>query len=195
MTCSSFNERVLRLAAERAARQGPIHAEIVSGEAPRWHILQTKPQQEESTAEHLEDRAFGVYLPRFRTSWTDRFGKKRWRFNNFFPGYLFVFVWDVMRHQHRILAVPGVSSIVYFAGQAATVPDELIDRIQIQEFIAERATAPRPRRRRKNRDRDYLDDDQPGMITIHTRDVWHGMEHLDADTRNLVLRKALGLTL
>lgn len=164
-----------------------IAAEITAG-SPNWYILQTAPQRESKAAEYLSERRFGVYLPYYGERTKNRFGKPHYRVVPMFPGYLFVFVWDVVAHIRKILDCPGVSSIVYFAGQPFVVPDIEINRIQTGEFLLELAQEPKPRRRRK-RNREYQDHLEPGEIKIWTR----GMEPLDGEIRNQVLRKALGL--
>lgn len=166
-----------------------INAEISPSLTPQWYILQTEPQREGKAAEYLCERRFGVYLPYYGERTTTRFGKPHYRVVPMFPGYLFVFVWDVVAHIRKILDCPGVSSIVYFAGKPFVVPDIEINRIQTGEFLLELAQEPKPRRRRK-RNREHHDDHlEPGEIKIWTK----GTEPLDGDTRNLVLRKALGL--
>lgn len=175
-----------RIEAQEAyiAKRGPLDAEIIAGLTPRWHILQTAPCHEASAAEYLSERKFGVYLPYYGVRTHTRFGKQHYAVHPMFPGYLFVFVWDVNKHARRILECPGVSAIVYFAGEPFIVPDVEINRIQTGEFLLEYADDIKKRRRRK-RNREF----SPTEINVWTK----GLEPIDGDTRNLVLRKALGL--
>lgn len=204
MTASQFNEteRILEIARAEAERIGPVDAEIVGDETsrkPLWHLLQTHPSQEGTAAAHLAGRGFGVYLPTYRVKGVDRFGRKVLRLRKLFPGYLFLFVWDVLYHRDRILACPGTASLVYLAGEAVVVPDSMIDHLQAQECYHDEAlniAIGGKRKRGRWRKEKLKNTGLPeGVdIQISPRDVLHGAEQLDDAARNSLLRKALGLS-
>lgn len=187
-----MNTNIARIAAQDAyiERRGPLDAEIIEGLTPRWHILQTAPCREHDAAKYLSERKFGVYLPYYGERTKNRFGKPNYVVHTMFPGYLFVFVWDIMEHKRRILACPGVSAIVYFAGEPFIVPDVEINRIQTGEFLLEYEEGLKPKKKKR---RHRSDEFVPLEITVASLDIIHGNETLDGQTRNLVLRKALGL--
>lgn len=193
MQCTE-NARLVALATEEAARQGPIHATIVPEVPACWHIVETYPTHEFIAAAHLAARRFGIFLPSFTVRFKDRFKKPRSREKKLFPGYVFVFVWDILYHRARILSCPGVKSIVHAAGQAATVPFEMINHLRIREaYSQDLADATGKRRRRRRREPDSQEDQAPIGVTIRVYDALHGVETLDAEGRNKLLFKALGL--
>lgn len=162
----------------------------------QWHLLRIQPGMEELAASHLIARKFGIYLPMFWTASKDRYGKTRKRMKKLFPGYLFVFVWDVKKHWHRITSCPGVIAIELSADKAVVVPDGYIRRAQEIEIefdeTIEKAARGKKRKRRRRRG-DPVQTEEPAHIIIHAYDAMHDIRGLDDDSRNQILRKALGL--
>jgi hypothetical protein len=87
-------------------------AEMVPNFSPHWHIIETHPNGERTAAAHLVARRFGVFIPEIEDSVVKR-GRKFDRTRLMFTGYIFVFVWDVMRHLSRIETIPGVARVMH----------------------------------------------------------------------------------
>jgi transcription antitermination factor NusG len=108
----------------------PLMAELVPGVSPRWHVVEV--YRERTAAAHLIARRFGVFVPEKEQTVVRR-GRKFEQTTLMFPGYIFVFVWDIGEHLHRIRAVPGVSRVMFIDGKPAILSDKLIDEIRAVE--------------------------------------------------------------
>ena len=93
-----------------------------------WYAIHTKPRQEDHAAEHLRRQEFEVYLPRIKQA---RRFRQRWRdtIEPLFPRYLFIRLDLGSENVAPIRSTRGVSKLVSFNGQPATVPEPLIDAL------------------------------------------------------------------
>jgi len=97
-----------------------------------WYLIYSKSRQEISAKENLIRQGYKVYLPMVRA---------RRRRNNciveiiepMFPRYLFISLNKESDNWAPINSTIGVSSMVKFGGQAASVPDSLIDAIKLHK--------------------------------------------------------------
>ena len=83
----------------------PRNAEIVADETPKWYLLEVHEPAQRNVETELDKRRFGVFVPQERVTVVER-GRKFERIRLLFPGYIFVFVWDIERHwseDHRNL--------------------------------------------------------------------------------------------
>ena len=184
----------------------PLRAELVPGVSPRWHVVEA--HRERTAAAHLIARRFGVFVPEKEQTVVRR-GRKFEQTTLMFPGYIFVFVWDMGVHLHRIRAVPGVSNVMYIDGKPAILSDELIDEIRAVEnherplptiMVPDEIAMPTKKGRwRKNAKRLY---DLQRKQWEHDNEVvgcrsWSafqdGLLTLDEEGRNQTLRNALQL--
>ena len=178
---AEIHARALEIAAEFDRKHGPYRAEIIPRETPCWHIVRTAPGQENKAADYLADRGFGVFLPKFVTGARLVLPHEVVDLSDklIFPGRVFVFVWDVLAHWRRIMACPGVQTIMINGSEKPiVVPDTEINRIQVMQFVL--AVARRKRRRR------YSSADD--RITITPADYLH----VDGRHRVRVLDAVLG---
>jgi transcription antitermination factor NusG len=194
-------EQVMR---DMDARRGKRDAEVVEGISPSWHVLLIEPQREATAAGHLVGRRFGIYLPMLYRKMVSR-GRLIEQSRPMFPGYLFVFVWDLDTHRGRIMACPGVSGVLMVDDvRYAVVPDIEIDKMQAAEhnslqWLRPHAAAAhryRPRRGyRKNRlaVAELDPADELAVIGIGPYSAMLDYEALDDVGRISVLRDALGL--
>ena len=91
----------------------------------RWYAVHTKPRQEQAVEGFLLSRGIETYLPVLKPSRTRSRRKARPR--PFFSSYLFAHL-DLTRIAlSSINWSPGVNRVVSFGGQAAVVPDEVLD--------------------------------------------------------------------
>jgi transcriptional antiterminator RfaH len=91
----------------------------------QWYVLRAKPRRE-SFAEGLLARAgIEVFVPRVRTHHRARLVGEEL----LFPGYFFARLDASLGHVHMASYTPGVLNVVGFGGQAAPVPDALVEAI------------------------------------------------------------------
>lgn len=146
--------RALEIAAEIEAKHGPMYAEVVPDVEPHWHVLMVVGGQEREVAKELERRRFGIYVPEAEVIEVRR-GRKVTRHPLMLPGYVLVFVWDIDRHSERILAVPGIISILRNVGNASIVVDKEVDDIRKAENqerpLPDLFERPKPKKKRWRR--------------------------------------------
>lgn len=201
MDDQEYRELALRHAAEADERTGPFDAELIPEVAGRWHILTVQPNHEASAAAYLISRRFGVFLPQYYSVYVTR-GRKREAMRNLFPGYLFVFVWDVERHARRILSVPGVNGFVAGKSGPVVVPDRLIDRAraienQYQRPLTYMDDVIMRRRRRKKYSQSVVRKEvqvaPEEIVSMTAYDAFADIEALEDHERIGKLHVALGL--
>lgn len=175
-------EREISLMDERAE---PLHAEIVGGCVPNWHVVPVFSGHERITAahliarghkltatDHLVKRGFGVYVPECEVVEIRR-GQRVVRRQMIIPGYVFVFVWDVDRHFDRIVGCPGAIGMLMAGDKVAIVPDDVMNMIRALEN-AERGPLTvtidevvMKKRKRQSRKRD-VDLDPLDIVSVHS---------------------------
>lgn len=161
-----------------------LEAEIVPDCDPQWHAISVYSAN--VAAAHLVARRFGIYDPLIKRRHKNRQGRMITRVSRFFPGYLFIRVWDIRAHWRRILACPGVQKIMADGEIPFIVPDEFISRVLSEEarleadiaHIAYRKPRRRPRSSNKIKPR------KSAAISLAS---------LDDESRNQVLRSQLQL--
>lgn len=177
-------------------KRGPFAAEIVADCAASWHLVQTAPRRETTAAAHLEGRRFGTYLPTFGVDSILPVSGECHAGMPLFPGYVFVFVWNIRRHWRRIVGCPGVAHIVVLDEEPVVVPDRVIDEIQVLEVlngkIEDVCRAGRRGWRKRRREGD-APAASPQTVTISTASRFTGLSGLEDDGRIGVLHRALGL--
>ncbi|WP_158255419.1 transcription termination/antitermination protein NusG [Rhodopseudomonas palustris] len=207
---------------DHAGRNGYL-AEIVPGARGAWYAVETVPGEDRIAAAWLCARRFGVYLPELKFV-EDRRGRKVDVVRLMFPGYVFVFVWDIDAHFTRILACPGVRGVVMTQRAPAVddrvsfrlrgglepvkVPDAAIDQIRtVENFLrpvalAGAADAAQATRKKRPRRKHYAGE-QPEEVVVEApaifgSRVWsefsRAMMALDDVGRNRALRELLGLS-
>jgi transcriptional antiterminator RfaH len=90
-----------------------------------WHCIRTQPKSEHIAAAHLRQLpGVEVYCPRLRFRRMTRRGPV-WFAEALFPGYLFARFCRT-QSQQNVAGARGVSSLVRFGGELATLPDDSI---------------------------------------------------------------------
>jgi transcription antitermination factor NusG len=201
MDNEAFRRLALEKAAQNAERIGPKDAELVPDISGRWYILTTMPNHEGIAAGHLIARRFGVFHPQAYVKYVTR-GRKREVMRNLFPGYLFVFVWDIERHMRRLLSVPGVNGLVTNQDRPIVVPDRIINRVRAVENSKQRPLTylddviVRRRRRKKYSQtvvRKEVTVEPNEIVAVHAYDGWDNIGELAVEDRIGKLHAALGL--
>lgn len=184
-----YLDQIAREASSRAADH-PYMAEAREGATGQWYVLTTHPAHEKIAAGHLIARRFGVYLPETE-NWQVIRGRSTVRRVLMFPGYVFLFVWDIARNWPRAKVCTGISGILNRAdGSPAIMPDADMRDIQATEWRELLAT-PHWRKRSRRRANKYKH--EPMTITVSTKSYWDEVAKQDDAGRQSALHKALGL--
>jgi transcriptional antiterminator RfaH len=93
-----------------------------------WYAVYTKPRQEQIALEHLERQNFHCFLPMAINPYQRRSAKKP-RIEPLFPRYLFLNVSPNQQSLGPIRSTRGVTNLVRFGTELATIPKNVIDFI------------------------------------------------------------------
>jgi transcription antitermination factor NusG len=213
MTCA-FSPDVMRELARPVEIHDPRNAQIIEGEAPRWHVIEVFASVQAKVAAELAEHRFGVYVPEVDETIVRR-GRKIDQRVPMFSGYVFVFMWYSDQHWQWISNTPGVIAIV---GALTDVEIDIVRKVENMKrpvFIDlppdEADVEPVPRKRSKSKRRWKKQKSlrtkgakAPKVITeqdlrneIITTRAWSAFDdviELDSEGRNQTLRKALGLS-
>jgi transcriptional antiterminator RfaH len=105
----------------------------MNGDSGRqWFLVHAKPRQEALAESRLAEQGFGVYLPRLQRP---RRRHARWQevIEPLFPRYLFVGLVCGAQSMAPIRSTPGVSALVRFGADYASVPAELVRVLRARE--------------------------------------------------------------
>ncbi len=95
----------------RVSRSSGIDAEISEGSTADWYLVNTFPGDDVRALRWLSRRRFGVFRP-LQQRTDKRNGNVVQGWEPAFPGWLFVYVWDIKKLKARILATPGVMGML-----------------------------------------------------------------------------------
>jgi len=96
-----------------------------------WHLLMTKPREDERAQQHLENQGYEIFRPlirRFRI----KQGKQVAFIEPLFPRYIFIRLDDAMSNWSKIRSTRGVAQLVRFSEHPAIVPANIIELLQQQ---------------------------------------------------------------
>ena len=98
---------------------------------PQWVAVYTNPRAEKRVAKNLEQEGYEAYLPIKRElhTWSDR---KKWVETPLLKSYVFAKI--TMFQESLIRRVSGVSALVSFDGEVATIPEAEIQ--MMKDFLA-----------------------------------------------------------
>jgi transcriptional antiterminator RfaH len=96
--------------------------------ALRWFLVLTKPASEQLAKINLSRQGYNIYYPRIQK--TKRY-RDRWvdRIVALFPRYLFVQLDMTSQSLAPVRSTVGVANVVRFGGEAATVPDDVVNAL------------------------------------------------------------------
>ncbi len=125
--------------------QNPIDAEITEGMAD-WYLVRTFPGDDIRAMRWLARRRFGVFQPMQQRHANRNDHRLVQGFEPVFPGWLFVFCWDIKKMRARIRSCPGVMQILCDPATDKPVPIEetFIDRLRALNWVYDE-NAPHPR--------------------------------------------------
>lgn len=100
----------------------------------RWYLVQCKPKQDLRALENLQRQGYECLLPLHKTL---RLQKGQWNTleEPLFPGYLFIELDSLLDNWMPIRSTRGVSQIVRFGAEPASVPEKIIWKLK-QESTA-----------------------------------------------------------
>jgi transcriptional antiterminator RfaH len=90
-----------------------------------WHLLMTKPREDERAEQHLLNQGFRIFRPRVRR-FTIKGGKQTAITESLFPRYIFIYLDDILGNWAKIRSTRGVAGLVRFSDMPAKVPNSLI---------------------------------------------------------------------
>jgi transcription elongation factor/antiterminator RfaH len=93
----------------------------------RWYVIRTKPRKEEFLADQILIRKIEVFNPQIRVQTVNPRAKK---VKPYFPGYVFLHLDFEKASAFSMQYIPGATGLVSFGGEAADVPDGLIQAIR-----------------------------------------------------------------
>lgn len=98
----------------------------------RWYVVQTHVNAEAKAAANLDRQGFAVYLPRYlkRRSHARKVDTVA---RALFPRYLFVAIDLATQRWRAIQSTLGVSNLVCWSGQPASVEDGVINALKARE--------------------------------------------------------------
>lgn len=197
---------VVAALAELAPTFDERNAELVPDVTPEWHVLEVWPGVEKRIADELALRRFGVYVPQVERKTDDHGRLVDCSPALMFPGYIFVFVWDIDQHRSRIESLPGAIGLLRRAsGFIVGLKDEDIDLVRrienvfrpviLEQFTIEVAAPKKKKRRKVKRVFKTVSDE-----IVRTRaggwvrgEFDDSIKQLDSQERNQTLLRALGL--
>jgi transcriptional antiterminator RfaH len=93
-----------------------------------WLLAYTKPRQERVAEEHLQRQGYQVLCPQIRIQ---KLRNRRWTWveEPLFPRYLFVGAGEGVSWA-PVRSTVGVTSLVRFGGQIASVPEALVETLR-----------------------------------------------------------------
>ncbi len=97
-----------------------------------WFLVYTKPRQEQTAEHQLSRQGYPVYLPMTQRS-RKRGSRRVPVIEPLFPRYLFIHLDATRDDWGPIRSTVGVSALVRFGKEAASVPDALIDVLRARE--------------------------------------------------------------
>ncbi|MEX2366183.1 MAG: transcription/translation regulatory transformer protein RfaH [Pseudohongiellaceae bacterium] len=94
-----------------------------------WHLLMTKPREDERAELHLQNQDYEIFRPLLRHHVIKK-GRQKAVTESLFPRYLFICLDDEFSDWSAIRSTRGVAGLVRFNNQPAIVPDQLIHDIR-----------------------------------------------------------------
>lgn len=104
----------------------PMEAEITEGATADWYLVYTFPGEDLRAMRWLARRRFGVFRPMQQRE-DKRSGTVVQGWEPIFPGWLFVFCWDIRKLKTRLRNCPGVFEILCDPVTQQPAPVDTVD--------------------------------------------------------------------
>lgn len=126
-----------RAMTERAQKAAPLLAEIDEATRPGyWYLFICSPDCDAKASRWLVRRRFGIFQPMERVN-VDHVP----RLVPVFPGYIFVYVWDLEKSYSRIVSCPGVEEALMEFDRPVPIPDSFINRLRALSWVQDESAA------------------------------------------------------
>lgn len=124
---------------DHARRANPADAEIDDTSEGNWYLVHTFPGDDAKAMRWLARRRFGVFRPMQQRKSPHREGQSIGVMEAVFPGWLFVYVWDVRKHHSRITSLPGVHDILTdpVTQNPVPIPDRFVQKLRALAWLVE----------------------------------------------------------
>lgn len=119
-------DQIEESAVAKIIRQRMIECEITANATANWYLVQTMPNEEGMALRWLARRGFGAFRPMQQRSEKRNPHIKIQGWEPVFPGWVFVFIWDIRRMKARIERCPGVFKV--FSDPATKEPVVISDK-------------------------------------------------------------------
>jgi len=96
-----------------------------------WHLLMTKPREDERAQQHLLNQGYELFRPLLR-QYQVKNGKQVAVEESLFPRYIFIRLDDVQSNWAKIRSTRGVAKMVRFTDLPAIVPEVIISELKGQ---------------------------------------------------------------
>jgi transcriptional antiterminator RfaH len=96
-----------------------------------WHLLMTKPREDERAETHLLNQGYEIFRPLLR-HFTIKAGKQVAATEPLFPRYIFISLDDALSNWSKLRSTRGVAKLVRFTEMPAKVPQVLIEALKMQ---------------------------------------------------------------
>jgi len=90
-----------------------------------WHLLMTKPREDERAAQHLLNQDYEIFRPLLK-QFRIKKGKQVAVTESLFPRYIFIRLDDALSDWSKIRSTRGVAQLVRFTELPAVVPEDLV---------------------------------------------------------------------
>jgi transcription termination/antitermination protein NusG len=109
-------------------RSPEVYESAEDAQVVRWYACYTRARHEKRVDEQLRERGIDSYLPLVPrvSQWKDRRKVVEWPL---FPSY--VFGRFALTDTHRVLSIPGVSTIVRVNGRPVPIPEEELANVRL----------------------------------------------------------------
>ena len=105
------------------------HKRDASGREDRWYVVRVHPGQERVAATHLEQQAYGAFVPTYTPDGKTKTGKGRTRLP-LFPGYIFAMFDIAFDRWQPINSTRGVMHLLPLNRETPLpIPTEFVERI------------------------------------------------------------------
>jgi transcriptional antiterminator RfaH len=96
-----------------------------------WHLLLTKPREDERAQQHLENQGYEIFRPLIR-QFKIKKGKQVATLEPLFPRYIFIRLDKVLSNWSKLRSTRGVAQLVRFADMPTIVPETIINTLKNQ---------------------------------------------------------------
>ena len=132
--------------AQAHRRHALVICEIDQHSPASWYLVRVVPGRDMQALRWLAARGFGAFRPMMRSPKSEIMAPV-------FPGWLFVFVWNIGRMQHAVALCPEISGFLLNADhqRPAIISDDFVSRMRTLAWVETETNAHRLRYERQKK--------------------------------------------